>query len=217
MATMKMGILTGLCFFSFNLFGCTAMIHNLISGDRGGHVPKINLENISKIKPGKTTEEEMIRLLGIKPGAQRTYDVPLPKEYEGKIYKIDKMASYNWLKVEEIHTPKFVDYSWKEQLNLNLFLSKGIVQFYYVSHVLQDDEGKRTLGKYDALGKTVGENWPNAHCDGYYYELVSLGGPLRSSMRHCSFYEDFKAQGLLGKLFGYKPSSNYAIKSSLND
>lgn len=145
MNRMGLGVITGVL-ISLQLFGCTSMIHKLITGDRNHDVSSMNNENISKIVSGKTTEEELIQLLGTEPGGQFSFDTPLPKEYEGKKYQIDKLVRFYWYTAEHIQHNKYITHRWKEQLDLTLFLTKDIVQFYYVSHVLRDKNGKFIAG-----------------------------------------------------------------------
>ncbi|QOI53327.1 hypothetical protein [Leptospira interrogans] len=124
---------------------------------------------------GVTTEEDLKKMYP-KPYRIWTYKRPIPKEILGKKFNMDRIYYYVNLQTEKISGPGKSGYFGKDYLHFYLFIEKGVVAQYLVSHhVRKNWKEDWALGPYDrsvwGLNKKNNETWPGQDEDADCYWL----------------------------------------------
>lgn len=163
----------------FSLSGCKTIYHKLVTGDHDREqYAVITGARLKAIQPGMTSREELREIFDRQECHQWTYRKPFWITWEGKRYRVDQALSY--LQIIEF-TPEELNglnvYAWKEQRFVRVYLYKGVVQLYRVTHAVRESinkEVKGPLANYDP--KLLDWKLMNGlRCDRLIYDVVSLG------------------------------------------
>ncbi|EKR92158.1 hypothetical protein [Leptospira santarosai] len=122
---------------------------------------------------GVTTEEDLKKMYP-PPYARWTYKKPIPKEILGKKFNMDRVLFYENIQKEKISGPGKSGYFGKDYLYFYLFIEKGIVAQYFVTHIVRKDwKEDWAPGPYDRpiSGLKGNETWPGQHQDAGCYWL----------------------------------------------
>lgn len=164
----------------FSLSSCKSIYHKLTTGDHDASGKNASIEEgkILSIRPGVSTASEVDEIFEGRRSSKWTYRKPFWITWEGKKFKVDQTLSYR--QITEF-TPEDLDgmmvYAWKEQRFIRLYLYKGVVQMYRVTHAVRDGKGNEIVGpldNYDAKLLEL-ETMNGLGCDREIYNVVSLG------------------------------------------
>jgi len=95
--------------------------------------------------PGKTTLKDLDRMYPGGPEFRWSFSPPLIKEIDGKQIGVDKIILYAQYHVKESHLDEFggnhaYERVLMEELTLMIFLERGIVNKYYIRHMMRPYE-----------------------------------------------------------------------------
>ncbi|EKO78371.1 MULTISPECIES: hypothetical protein [unclassified Leptospira] len=122
---------------------------------------------------GVTTEEDLKKMYP-PPSGRWTYKKPIPKEIMGKKFNMDRIIFYENLQKEKISGPGKSGYFGKDYLHFDVFIEKGVVAQYLVSHIVRKDWKEDWVpGPYDQPIPELKnkESWPGARADSDCYWL----------------------------------------------
>ncbi|EMO12081.1 hypothetical protein LEP1GSC165_0076 [Leptospira santarosai str. CBC523] len=122
---------------------------------------------------GVTTEEDLKKMYP-PPSTRWTYKKPIHKEILGKKFQMDRIIFYENLQKEKISGPGKSGYYGKDYLHFDVFIEKGVVAQYLVSHIVRKDWKEDWVpGPYDQPIPELKnkESWPGARADSDCYWL----------------------------------------------
>jgi hypothetical protein len=133
-------------------------------------------EQIGKIQPGKTTIEELYKFFGKEISIRISFKPILPKLYrKGRYRPVDKIIMYFDGETDVNQLEGATEYKTKRTKKIVLFLYQGIVQFYSIGILHNNERWEIDPASTKDVKEFGTPDWPYVSCDRKFYETKILG------------------------------------------
>jgi hypothetical protein len=132
---------------------------------------------IEKVKlpvVGLTKESELIKLYPLGPSKRKSFPNGFQKKVKSKKFSVDRIYVYSGVKNKYFENEKASGYRGLERVYFTVFVSKGIVRYYSISHAVNPkpdnfEDFDWVKGKFDTGDVADKDVWPDSQEDAKEY------------------------------------------------